>query len=197
LDTPLLTTKLFAPQPRSGLVARPRLIERLNDALSSGLILVSAPAGFGKTTAVVQWALQSRNDISVAWVSLDDGDNDPVRFWDYFIATLKTFKPDAGNTASVVLHSEQSYNTEAVLTSLINDVADISLDFAVVLDDYHVIKSEPIHAGLAFLLDHLPPSMHLVIATRADPLLPLPHLRGRGTLVEVGATSVITRHSSV
>jgi LuxR family maltose regulon positive regulatory protein len=184
---PLLATKLFVPQPRPGFVARPRLVERLNQALSSGLVLVSAPAGFGKTTAVVQWALQSKKDTSIAWVQLDEGDNDPVRFWDYFIAALKTFKPAAGDVASSVLHSPQSYSIEAVLTSLINDVTDISRDFAVVLDDYHLIKSDAIHTALAFWLDHMPPRMHLVIATRADPPLPLAHFRGRGTLVEVGA----------
>ena len=186
MDTPLLATKLFVPQPRPGLVVRPRLVESLNHALNSGLALVSAPAGFGKTTAVVQWALQ-RKDISVAWVSLDDGDNDPVRFWDYFIAALRRFKPKAGDAASSVLHSGQSYTIEAVLTSLINDVSDISQDFVVVLDDYHLIKADAVHAAMAFWLDHMPPKMHLVISTRADPPLPLPHLRGRGTLVEVVA----------
>jgi LuxR family transcriptional regulator, maltose regulon positive regulatory protein len=187
MDTPLLATKLFVPQPRPGLVVRPRLIERLNDALSSGLVLVSASAGFGKTTAVVQWALQIKKDTPVAWVSLDDGDNDPVRFWDYFIAALRTVKPVAGDTASTILHSGQSYTTEGVLTSLINDIADISKDYIVVLDDYHLIKSEAIHTALAFLLDHMPPRVHLVIATRTDPPLPIPHFRGRGTLVEMGA----------
>jgi LuxR family maltose regulon positive regulatory protein len=187
MDTPLLATKLFVPQPRPGLVARPRLVERLNGALSSGLVLVSAPAGFGKTTAVVQWALESKQDISVAWVSLDIGDNDPVRFWDYLIAALRTFQPAAGVAASSALHSAQTYSIDAVLTSLINDIADVPGDYAVVLDDYHLITSEAIHTGMAFLLEHLPPRMHLVIATRADPPLPLPHFRGRGTLVEVGA----------
>ncbi len=186
MDTPLLATKLFVPQPRPGLVARPRLVERLSDALNSGLALVSAPAGFGKTTAVVQWALQSK-DASVAWVSLDDGDNDPARFWDYFIAGIKKFNPVAGDAASFVLHSDQSFTFETVLTSLINDMADITKDLIVVLDDYHLIKSDAIHAAMAFLLDHMPPRVHLIIATRADPPLPLPHLRGRGTLVEVVA----------
>jgi LuxR family maltose regulon positive regulatory protein len=185
MDTPLLATKLFVPQPRPGLILRPRLVERLNAALGYGLVIVSAPAGFGKTTVVSQWAQQ--NGTPLAWVSLDDGDNDPVRFWDYFSAALKTFRLAAGDAASSVLHSGQSYNIEAVLTSLINDVADISQDFAVVLDDYHLIKSDAIHAGIAFLLDHMPPGMHLVIATRADPPLHLPHFRGRGALVELGA----------
>jgi LuxR family transcriptional regulator, maltose regulon positive regulatory protein len=187
MDAPLLATKLFVPQPRPGLVARPRLIQRLNDALSSGMVLVSASAGSGKTTAVVQWVLQTKKNTPVAWVSLDDGDNDPVRFWDYFIAAFKIFKPVAGEAASTILHSGQSYTTEGLLTSLINDIADISKNFVIVLDDYHLIKSDAIHTALAFLLDHIPPMMHLVVATRADPPLPLPHFRGRGTLVEIGA----------
>jgi LuxR family maltose regulon positive regulatory protein len=187
VDTLLLATKLFVPQPRPGLVIRPRLVERLNDALVYGLVVVSAPAGFGKTTVVSQWAVQSKERVAIAWVSLDDGDNDPVRFWDYFIAALKTFKPAAGEAGSAVLHSEQSYSIEVVLTCLINDLADIPQDVAVVLDDYHLITSEAIHTGMAFLLEHMPPRMHLVIATRTDPPLPLPHFRGRGTLVELGA----------
>ncbi len=187
MDTPLLATKLFIPQAMPGLVLRPRLVERLNEAQTFGLVLVSAPAGFGKTTAVVQWALQSRKDTTVAWVSLDDGDNDPIRFWGYFIAALKAVRPEAGENALTMLHSIEKYPIESVLTSLINDVTGISRDFAVILDDYHLIKSDAIHAAMAFLLDHMPPRMHLVVATRADPPLPLPHFRGRGALVEVGA----------
>jgi LuxR family maltose regulon positive regulatory protein len=187
VDTPLLATKLFVPQPRPGLVARPRLMERLDGALGSGLVLVSAPAGSGKTTVVSQWVRQNSGRIPAVWVSLDDGDNDPVRFWDYFIAALKTFKPAAGDAASTVLHSAQSYSIDVVLVSLINDLADIHQNVAVVFDDYHLITSEAIHGGVAFLIDHLPPAIHLILASRADPPLPLPHFRGRGTLVELGA----------
>jgi LuxR family transcriptional regulator, maltose regulon positive regulatory protein len=186
MDTPLLATKLFIPQPRPGLVARPRLMERLDGALGSGLVLVSAPAGSGKTTVVSQWVRQNSGRLPAVWVSLDDGDNDPVRFWDYFIAALRTFKPAAGDAASTVLHSEQSYSIDVVLISLINDLADFPQNVAVVFDDYHLITSEDIHSGVAFLIDHLPPAIHLILATRADPPLPLPRFRGRGTLVELG-----------
>ncbi len=187
MDTPLLATKLFVPQPRPGLIARPRLMERLQNAAESGVTLVSAPAGFGKTTVVSQWARQRKEQMPAAWVSLDGGDNDPIRFWDYFIAALKTIRPAGGDAASTMLHSAQTYPTESVLTVLINDVSNVPDDFAVVLDDYHLISSEAVHSGVAFLLDHLPPHMHLVLATRFDPPLPLARLRARGFMQEVGA----------
>ncbi len=186
MDTPLLSTKLFVPQPRPGLVARPRLMERMDEALSFALVLVSAPAGFGKTTAVSQWAKQGKAP-PLAWVSLDNGDNDPVRFWDYFIAALTKLKPGIGQAASNMLHSPQPYPTESVLTALINDFAGISGDCAVVLDDYHLISSDAVHEGITFLLDHLPPNMHVIIAARAVPPLPLPRFRGRAVMVELGA----------
>jgi len=187
VEPTLLTTKLFIPPARPGLVARPRLMECLQSALSCGLILVSAPAGFGKTTLVSEWVRRNKDKTGIAWVSLDEGDNDPVRFWDYFIAALRTIKPTAGETALSLLHSPQPYPTESVLTALINDVTAIPDDFAVILDDYHLIKAEAIQQGLTFLLDHLPPRMHLVIATRTDPPLPLAHFRGRGTMLEIEA----------
>ena len=187
METLLLTTKLFIPPARPGLVARPRLVERLRGALSCGLTLVSAQAGFGKTTLVSDWVRQNQKQCSAAWLSLDEGDNDPVRFWDYFIAALRTLKPAAGEQALSLLHSPQPYPTEAVLTALINDLSDTLDDFAVVLDDYHLMKAEAIQLGITFLLDHLPPKMHLVIATRTDPPLPLAHFRGRGTMLEIGA----------
>lgn len=187
MDTSLLTTKLYVPSVRPGFVTRPRLVERLQGALSCSLTLISAPAGFGKTTLVSEWARQSRGQSHIAWVSLDEGDNDPVRFWDYFITALKTLQPATGETASALLHAPQSYPTESVLTALINDLSATPDDFIVILDDYHLIKAGPIHAGMTFLLDHLPPKMHLVIATRVDPSLPLAHFRGRGTMLEIGA----------
>jgi LuxR family maltose regulon positive regulatory protein len=159
----------------------------LQAVLSSGLVLVSAPAGFGKTTLLAEWTRQKETTIPTAWISLDEGDNDPVRFWDYFIAALRTLRPAIGETASTLLHSPQPYPTELVLTALINDLADSPTDFALVLDDYHLIKTGAIHGGITFLLDHLPPKMHLIIATRSDPQLRLAHLRGRGAMLEVGA----------
>ena len=186
MDTPLLATKLFVPPARPGLVPRPRLIERLSEALNGSLVVVSAQAGSGKTTLLTQWISQNKPPGGVAWVSMDQGDNDPVRFWDYFIAAVKTLQPAAGEEAATMLHSSNSMPAESVLTSLINDVAKLACDFVLVLDDYHVIKTEVIHSGLSFLVDHIPPRMHLVIATRTEPALPLARFRGRGAMLEVG-----------
>jgi len=187
METSLLATKLFVPPARPGLVPRPRLMERLQTALTCRLTLVSAQAGYGKSTVLTQWISENRPPGGAAWLSLDEGDNDPVRFWDYFIAALRTLRPTTGETALALLRSPQPYPTESVLTALINDLANESSDYVVVLDDYHLIKAEAVHAGVTFLLDHLPPKMHLVIATRADPHLPLAHLRGRGQMEEIGA----------
>lgn len=187
VEAPLLSTKLFVPQPRPGLVARPRLVERLNEALSFPLVLLSAPAGFGKTTVIAQWIASNEPQIPVAWFQVEEADNDPVRFWDYFIAALRTVKPDIGETASVMLHSPEPYSTESVLTVLVNDITAISSDFAVVLDDYHVIVTEAIHAGMTFLVEHLPAQVHMVIAARVDPPLPLARLRGKGMMLEIHA----------
>ncbi len=186
MDAPLLATKLFVPPARPGLVPRPRLLERLAEALDGSLVVVSAQAGSGKTTLLTQWLSQNKPPGGVAWVSLDRGDNDPVRFWDYFIAAVKTLQPAAGGEATAMLHSSEPFPAESVLTSLINDVAGFPSDFVVVLDDYHVINTEPIHAGISFLVDHVPPKMHLVIATRIEPALPLSRFRGRGVALEVG-----------
>ena len=187
METSLLATKLFIPPARPGLVPRPRLMERLQAALTCRLTLISAQAGYGKSTVLTQWISENKLPGGTAWFSLDEGDNDPVRFWDYFVAALRTLRHTTGEAALALLHSPQPYPTESVLTALINDLASDSIDLVVVLDDYHLIKSKPIHDGIAFLLDHLPPRMHLVIATRADPHLPLAHLRGRGQMVEIGA----------
>jgi LuxR family maltose regulon positive regulatory protein len=186
----LLATKLFVPPAQPGLVARPRLQERFRVALNYGLVLVSAPAGFGKTTLVSEWVHSSRPPVPTAWLSLEEGENDPVRFWDYFVAALKIVKPAVGETALSLLHAPEPYPTESLLTALINDLMGIRKDFLVVLDDYHLIVAEPIHAGIAFLLDHLPPKMHLIISTRVDPPLPLAHFRGKGTLLEIGADNL-------
>jgi LuxR family maltose regulon positive regulatory protein len=165
------------------------LIERLNAGLHRKLTLVSAPAGFGKTTLLSEWAHHGRGKPGacppVAWVSLDRGDSDPARFWAYFIAALQTVRADVGKAILAAFQSPQPPPIEAVLTALINEITAVSDDFALVLDDYHLIEAQPIHSALAFLLDHLPPQMHLVIAGRADPPLPLARLRGRGQLTEL------------
>jgi len=176
----LLTTKLYTPILRRQTVPRPRLVERLNAGLQGKLTLISAPAGFGKTTLLSDWI--ARCDRPVAWVSLDGGDNDPVRFLAYLLASLQKVSPDIGQAAQAMLQVSQLPPLEHLLTTIINDIANTTQPLVLVLDDYHVIQAKPIHRALTFLLDHLPSQMHLVIATRADPPLPIARLRGRGHL---------------
>ncbi|MCC6628231.1 MAG: helix-turn-helix transcriptional regulator [Chloroflexi bacterium] len=188
---PLLETKLHIPKRRPALVPRPRLMERLDQGAEGKLTLVSAPAGFGKTTLLAEWlAATPASERPAAWVSLDQSDNDPALFWAYCIAALQTLRSGVGETALSLLHAPQPPPIESVLTTLINEVNAIEDDFALILDDYHVIQSRPIHEALAFLLDHLPPPMHLIIASRADPPLPLARLRGRGELNELRAADL-------
>jgi LuxR family maltose regulon positive regulatory protein len=189
-SSPLLATKLYIPHPRPDLVARIRLTERLSEALGTQcrLTLISAPPGFGKTTLLSEWI--SRVACPAAWVSLDEGDNDPVRFWAYIIAALKLILPDVGDHALALLQSPQQSPIESVLIVLINEIASVPNTFVLVLDDYHVIETLSIHNALAFLLDHLPPQMRLIIAGRADPPLPLARLRARGQLIELHAVDL-------
>jgi LuxR family transcriptional regulator, maltose regulon positive regulatory protein len=183
----LLTTKLFIPQPRPGLIVRPRLMERLDSILTNRLTLVSAPAGYGKTTVLSQWIIKNKSQFKVSWVQLDDNDNDPVRFWDYVVEALKKEQPTAGQITSSMLHAPQQIPFEATLTPLINDLSQITENVVLVLDDYHLIKSEAVHTTVAFLVDHIPFNFHLVISTRIDPPLPVSRFRGRGTLLEFSA----------
>jgi LuxR family maltose regulon positive regulatory protein len=185
--SPLLETKLYAPRWRPGLVSRPRLIERLGQGANRKLTLVSAPAGFGKSTLLAEWLAASANQRPAAWVSLDPGDNDPSLFWAYFIAALQTVRDGVGARALSQLHSSPTPPVELVLTTLINEINAIEDDFALILDDFHVIDAPPVHSATAFLLEHMPPQMHLVIASRSDPPLPLIRLRGRGESVELRA----------
>jgi len=192
---PLLATKLYVPPVRRGLVSRPRLIERLNAGLGRDrgfarrLTLISAPAGFGKTTLVAEWLQHIKKadnaGWAVTWLSLDEGDGDPARFFAYLIAALQRVDPAIGRTAEAMLQSPQPSPPESLLTALINDVAAAPRPFILVLDDYHLITVLSIHQQLAFLLEHQPPHMHLVIATREDPPLPLSRLRARGQMVDV------------
>jgi len=187
---PLLETKLHVPRLRRALVARPRLSERLSRGAESALTLVSAPAGFGKTTLLTEWLAEAPADgRSAAWLSLDQRDNDPAVFWTYLIAALQTAAPGVGAGALLQLRSPQA-PVEAVLATLLNDLNAISNVVVLVLDDYHVIDARDVHEGMAFMLEHLPPQIHLVIAGRADPALPLPRLRGRGELVEIRAADL-------
>jgi LuxR family maltose regulon positive regulatory protein len=188
VSTPLLKTKLYIPPVRPGLVSRPRLIERLNAGLNRKLTLVSAPAGFGKTTLVSEWVQAlggATPPRAIAWLSLDEGDNDPTRFLAYFVAALQTIEADVGKGALGALQSPQPPPAEAILTGLINEIAAIPDRIVLVLDDYHLIEAQSIHDALTFLLEHLPPQMHLVIASRDDPCLPLARLRARGQLTEL------------
>src|SRR5437762_527715 len=164
VPTPILATKLYITPPRPKVVPRPRLIERLNEGLHRKLTLISAPAGFGKTTLLSEWV--SGCERPVAWLSLDEGDNEPTRFLTYLVAALQTIAVNIGKGVSGVLQSPQSPPTESILTGLLNEIATVTDDFALVLDDYHVIDSKPIDNALTFLIEHLPPQMRLVIATR-------------------------------
>jgi LuxR family maltose regulon positive regulatory protein len=179
----LLNTKLYIPRRRPDLVLRPRLTGRLNAGMGRKLTLISAPAGFGKTTLLSEWIPTSER--CVAWVWLDEDDNDPSRFWAYFIAALQMLHPRIGELALALFSSPQSAPVQSVMVTLVNEIDAFPDVFALVLDDYHLIQTQAIHDGLAFLLDHLPPRMHLVISTRTDPDLPLARLRGRGQLAEL------------
>ena len=188
---PLLATKLYIPKWRPGLVSRPRLIERLNQGAERKLTLISAPAGFGKTTLLAEWLTTApAGERPAAWISLDQSDSDSTLFWTYFIAAAQTIHPGVGANALALLHSPQPSPVEAALTSLINEVNAIQDGVTLVLDDYHVIESQPIHQSLAFLLDHLPPQLRLIIASRSDPPLPLAGLRGRGEVAELRAADL-------
>ncbi len=194
LPAPLLETKLYVPRPRRGLVPRPRLSERLDRGTASKLTLVSAPAGFGKTTLLAEWLAAGpaapAGERLVAWLSLDRADNDPVSFWTYVIAALRTVAPGVGESALAFLQAPQPPPIETVLTALLNDLGATAADIVLVLDDYHVIDASDVQEGMAFLLDHLPPWLHVVIASRADPALPLARWRARGELVEIRAAEL-------
>jgi len=196
--TPLLTTKLYIPPPRPDLVKRQRLIERLDEGVRSRhkMTLISSSAGSGKTTLLSEWAQEvgAHRDVPllepkvrVAWLSLDEDDNDPARFWTYVVAALQTIHPQLAQSALPMLQGPQMPPAHTFLTPLLNEVAALSEPVVFVLDDYHLITTGTIHDGVAFLLDHLPQQMHLVIATRADPPLPIARLRARGQLTELRA----------
>jgi LuxR family maltose regulon positive regulatory protein len=188
MSTPVLATKLYKPPPRPRLVHRSHLIERLNEGLHRKLTLVAAPAGFGKTTLLGEWAAGCGRP--VAWLSLDEGDNDPARFLAYLVTALRTIVPGIEEGTLLALQSPQPPPTETVLTALLNETATIPGDFVLVLDDYHVIEAKQVDDALAFLIEHLPPQMHLVISTREDPQVPLARLRARDDLTELRVTDL-------
>ena len=187
----LLETKLYVPRSRRDLVLRPRLSERLDRGTASKLVLVSAPAGFGKTTLLAEWlAARPAGERLAAWLSLDCGDNDPALFWGYVIAALRTVASGVGESALALLDSPQPPPIETVLTTLLNDLGAVAGEIVLVLDDYHVIEAREVQDGMAFLLDHLPARLHVVIASRADPALPLARMRARGELAEIRAAEL-------
>jgi LuxR family maltose regulon positive regulatory protein len=185
MSTPILATKLYIPPPRSKIVLRPRLIERLNEGLSSGckLTVVSAPAGYGKTTLLSAWA--TTGVCPVAWLSLDENDNVPARFLAYLVSALQAIEPNMGAEILTLFHAPQPTKIEDLLPILLNQLDDISGPYALVLDDFHLITSAEVHRVLVFILDHQPPAMHLIISTRVDPILPTAQLRARGQLTEL------------
>ena len=203
----LLATKLSPPPVRPSAVARSRLHDHLRQATRHKLVLVSAPAGSGKTTVLSAWATTPPASCGVgngrapaatpvpapppvAWLSLDDGDNDPTSFWTYCVAALDTVQPGIGDAARALLSSAQPASPHTMLTVLINALGTLPDDVVLVLDDYHLIETPAVHEAMAFLLDHLPPRLHLLIATRADPALPLARLRARNELLELRAADL-------
>ncbi len=186
MDRQILRAKLYVPRSRPDTVARPRLRERLDEGTRREVTVVSAPAGFGKTTLLADWSRQS--ELPVAWVSLDERDDDPVRFLLYVVAAIGTIHEGFGKATRAFLGSVQSREElEPVLTALSNEILELPGDFVLVLDDYHAVRSKAIHDAVASLLEHSPPPMHLVLAGRTSPPLPLPRLRARGKLTELGA----------
>jgi LuxR family transcriptional regulator, maltose regulon positive regulatory protein len=183
MSIPILATKLYIPPPRPKAVLRTRLIAQLNEGLNFKLTLISAPAGFGKTTLLSEWAGNLERD--PAWLSLDEGDSDPARFLTYLVAALRTIAPHIDEKMLRVLQSPQPPPVEAVLTTLLNEITTLSDSFVLVLDDYHVINNESVDKALNFLLEHLPPQIHVVIATREDPQFPLARLRTRSQMTEL------------
>jgi len=184
----ILATKLYLPRLRPNVISRPRLLERLNEGLDGKLTLISAPAGFGKTTLVSEWLAGCGR--SAAWLSLDEGENDPVRFLTYLVAALQTIAANIGEGVLELLQSSQPSSPEAILTALLNGLTTIKDPFVLVLDDYHVIDANAVDQALTFLVEHLPPQMHLVITSREDPHLPLARLRARGQLTELRAADL-------
>jgi LuxR family maltose regulon positive regulatory protein len=186
----LLRTKLFVPPPRQNLVERPQLFQKLDGGLvpANRLIIVTAPAGFGKTTLVSEWARGS--GLPLGWLSLDEGDSDPTRFLRYLVAAMQSIDARIGKAIQAALYGFQPPDPTVVLTEIINDLLLLEEPSLIVLDDYHQIFNVQVHDCINFLLDHLPPEAHLVIATRADPPLQLARRRGQGSICELRAADL-------
>ena len=185
---PLLTTKLYVPQPRAGIVPRPRLIEQMNNGSKNKLTLISAPAGYGKTTLASEWIQQT--EMPVAWLSLDDNDNDLARFLTYFVTALRQVDENIGGDVLAALDAHQLPKPEILLTLLINDISTSGNQVSLVLDDCHLIINQEIYAALDYLITHQPPELHLVIIGRVDPLLSLSRLRVGRQLTEIRSSDL-------
>lgn len=195
MTTPILAIKLAIPPRRAALTRRDRLVSQMNEGMHCKLALVAAPAGFGKTTLVTTWVAE--NNTPTAWLSLDSTDADPSRFLTYLVAAVQTVVPGVGEHALEALQFSQTLQVEAILTGLINDLDTIDHPIVLVLDDYHLVNISPVNNAVAFLLDHLPPSVHIVITTREDPQLPLPRLRARGEMIDLRAADLrFTTHEA-
>ena len=185
----LLATKLHVPGSRPGLVPRPRLTERLDEGLERGLVLVCAPAGYGKTVMLADWA--RRSQYPAGWLSLDAGDNDPARFWRHTLGALDRARPGVADRMGPLLGPPAPASFEPLVTALINELAVPSDDRELlVLDDYHMIGAQEVHASVDFLLGHRPANLQLIVASRSDPPLALARLRARGQLAEVRAAEL-------
>ena len=187
MPVPLLSTKFYIPRARADIVTRPRLIEKLLRGVhrSGVFTLLSGPAGSGKTTLLSEFVDQLQRP--VAWLSLDEGDNDPIRFWTYLITACQLVQDGVGESALALFRTSQPLPDDTIPTVLINDLARLEDDMVLVLDDYHAIQNQAIHATISFLLDHLPVKLHLVVSTRVDPPFPLARFRARNQLVEIRA----------
>jgi LuxR family maltose regulon positive regulatory protein len=187
---PLMTTKLYVPRARPGLVVRSRLLERLDAGAAARLTLLSAPPGFGKTTLLAEWSRAATDPAKkVAWVSLDAGDNDPASFWPYVVASLEALVPGLREACQELANAGQPPGPEPI-TTLLNELAGVTEEIWLVLDDYHLLENHDVQDGVRFLVEHLPPQVHVLISTRVDPDLPLSRWRGRGELVELRAADL-------
>jgi LuxR family maltose regulon positive regulatory protein len=192
MSAPLLATKFYVPPPGKYLVDRAHLLQKLDGCLQPGcrLTLLSAPPGFGKTTLTSAWvahvsSMQSQRLPHIAWLSLDDGDNDPAVFWTYVVSALQIAQAGMGQQALNLLEAGSPPNLEGVLASLVNSLVELSNPFILILDDYHLIRIGEVHKSLSFLIAHMPPPFHVLLLSRTDPPLPLALLRGRGQLLEI------------
>jgi LuxR family maltose regulon positive regulatory protein len=197
MSSPILLTKLFIPENRPELVSRSHLVDQLNNGLHRKLTLISAPAGFGKTTVVTNWLHSQEGDalspFLIGWLSLDEDDNDPVRFLTYLITALNRIpglETEIGVGALQMAQASQPPPPQTILTAVINEIAMISNKIVLVIDDYHLIDNQPVHDALVYLLENLPPQLHLVITTREDPPIQISRLRTRGQLNELRAVDL-------